>query len=132
MTTTQQILDERYGRRRSTRSRRIAVIVVVAVAVVVVAAFAWMTWAGAADDVDADATGFELVDAHSVTLSFQFTAPIGSAVACALEAQDEEHGIVGWRVVEFAPSRSHAQAHTESIPTVAAATTGLVNSCWVT
>ncbi len=132
MTTYQDVLDDRYGRRRSSRSRLITWIVAATIAALVVAAFAWMTWANAADDVAVDSIGFTLVDAHQVTLSFQFTAPAGAAVACALEAQDEQHGIVGWRVVQYSASASHAQAFTEDIPTVAAATTGLVNSCWVT
>jgi hypothetical protein len=58
--------------------------------------------------------------------------PIGRDVACALEAQDEEHGVVGWKIIEIAASEQHTRAFRESIPTVAEATTGLVNSCWVT
>ena len=49
----------------------------------------------------------------------QISAPAGAAVACALEAQDVEHGVVGWRVVEFAASDAHTQAFQERIPTVA-------------
>ena len=66
-----------------------------------------------------------------MTLGFQITAPRGAAVACALEAQDEEHGVVGWRVVELPASDLHARAFREVIPTTAPATTGFVNSCWV-
>lgn len=131
MTTTQDILDERYGRRRAARSRRIAWTVFALIAVVVVGGFAWLTWTGAADDVDADATAFEVVDASAVTLTFQVVAPVNRSFACALEAQDEDHGVVGWRVVEYPASTSRTQAFTETVPTLAVATTGLVNSCWV-
>lgn len=132
MTTVQHQLDERYGRRRPTRSRRAAWVVVGAVVATAVAGLAWLTWANASDAVAADVTGFEVLDEHRVALTFQITAPVDSAVACALEAQDSEHGVVGWRVVEYPASRSHAQAFTETIPTLAQATTGLVNACWVT
>lgn len=129
--TTQDMLDERYGRRR-TPGRRWAIIVFAALAAVAVGLFAWMTIADSLDAVDADTTGFEIVDEHSVTLSFQLTAPVGRSVACAVEAQDEEHGVVGWRVVELPASDEHSRAVRETIPTTAEATTGFVNICWVT
>lgn len=128
--TTQQMLDERYGRVRSPR-RRWAIGVAIATGAAVVALFAWFAVSGALDSVDADTTGFEIVDDHSVTLTFQVTAPAGRSVACAIEAQDEQHGVVGWRVVEYPATEVHARAFREVIPTTAEATTGFVNSCWV-
>ena len=129
--TTQDMLDERYGRANSPR-RRWTIGIIGAIAVIVVGLFAWMTVASALDDVNVDTTGFTVDDARTVTLAFQITAPEGRTVACVLEAQDEEHGIVGWKVVEFPASDLHARAFRESIPTTAEATTGLVNDCWVT
>lgn len=129
--TTQDMLDERYGRTSSPR-RRWAVGVVVAVAAVVVGLFAWMTVAASWDDVDVDTTGYGVEDERTVTLAFQITAPEGRSVACALEAQDEEHGVVGWKIVEYPASELRTRAFRESIPTTAEATTGLVNDCWVT
>jgi hypothetical protein len=125
------MLDERYGRGRSA-SRRWALIAFVAVAAVVVGLFAWMTYANSADAATGETTGFEVVDAHSVVIRFQVSAPVGRSIACAIEAQDEEHGVVGWRVVEYPGSDLHVRAFHETLPTTAAATTGLVNSCWVT
>lgn len=129
--TTQDMLDERYGRTRSPR-RRWVIGAAVAVAAIVVGLFVWTTVANSLDAVDVDTTGFEVVDEHSVILSFQFTAPMGRSVACAIEAQDEEHGVVGWRVVELPASQDHVQAFRETIATTAPATTGFVNACWVT
>ncbi len=129
--TTQDMLDERYGRRRSPARRWLALAGIVA-AVAVIAWFGWTTVQDSLGSVDADTTSFEVVDEHSVMLGFQITAPVGAAVACAIEAQDEEHGIVGWRVVEIPASEQHARALREVIPTTAEATTGFVNSCWVT
>ena len=128
---TQDMLDERYGRGRSP-GRRWAIIVGATVAIVAVGLFGWMTFVNAASAVDADTTGFEVIDEHSVALSFQISAPLGRSVACAIEAQDEEHGVVGWRIVEYPGSDLHSRALREVIPTTAEATTGLVNSCWVT
>ncbi|MCR2762290.1 DUF4307 domain-containing protein [Microbacterium sp. zg.B48] len=129
--TTQDMLDERYGRTRSPR-RSWTIGIVAAIAVILVGLFAWMTVAGTLDDVRADATGFTVLDPHAVEISFQITAPEGRSVACALEAQDEEHGVVGWKIVEYPASELRSRAFREKIPTTAPSTTGLVNACWVT
>ena len=129
---TQQMLDERYGRRHSTRRRLIGWGVVGALAVGLVGWVGWGTVSRSIDEVDDDLTAFEVVDEHTVSVTFQITSPPGRDVACVLEAQDEEHGIVGWRVVEYPAVDGHARAFSEQIPTIAEATNGLVNSCWVT
>ena len=126
--TTAQELDERYGR---TRRRRTPWIIGGAVALLVVGAFSWMTVAQSMASVDADDLGFVLVDEYSVDVSFQVTGVQGKDVVCALEALDEEFGVVGWKIVEIPAGDSHSQARKVTIPTVAEATTGLVNTCWV-
>lgn len=126
--TTALELDERYGR---TRRRRLPWIIGIAVAAVLVGAFGWMIVAQAMDSVDTDDLGFEVVDEHSVTVRFQITGGQGKDVACAVEALDEEFGIVGWKIVEIPASDEHLQQVSATVPTVSEATTGLVNSCWV-
>lgn len=129
--TIQDKLDARYGRRRGGASRW-AIAAGVVVGAAVVGLLAWTTVSGSLEAVDVDTTGFDLADDRTVVLDFQFTAPVGRDVACALEAQDEEHGVVGWKIVEYEASEVHGRAFRESIPTTAPATTGFVNSCWVT
>ncbi|GAA3761124.1 hypothetical protein GCM10022240_12090 [Microbacterium kribbense] len=129
--TTQQELDARYGRNRSVRRRVWTWSVIGTFAVVAVGLLSWATIANTIHAVDAVATGYDVVDARTVTVSFQTTAPAGSTIVCVLEADDEDHGVVGWKVIELPPSRAHTQAFTETIPTLAKATTGLVNTCWV-
>lgn len=128
--TVQDMLDDRYGRMPSTR-RRWTMGIVAAIIALAVAAFAWMAITATFDDVSATDTGYEIVDDTAIAVRFQFTAPRQSAVACAVEAQDEEHGIVGWRIVEYEQSELLTRAFRETIPTVARATTGLVKACWV-
>lgn len=126
--TTAQELDERYGR---TRSKRMPWIIAIVVVLLGVGAFAWMTAARSMQSVDVDDLGFDLVDAHSVTVRFQLTGVQGKDVACAVEALDEEFGIVGWKIVEIPAENAHTRAVSTTVPTVAEATTGLVNTCWV-
>jgi hypothetical protein len=125
--TTAAQLDERYGR---TRRRRTPWIIGIAIAALVVGAFGWMTVAQSMSSVDADDLGFELVDEHTVDVRFQVTGVQGKDVVCIVEALDEEFGVVGWKLVEMV-AESHSEAVSTTIPTVSAATTGLVNTCWV-
>ncbi len=127
MTTAQQ-LDDRYGR---TRRRKWPWIAAAAVAALVVAALGWSIVAQQMNAVDSDDLGFDLVDEHSVDVRFQITGVQGKDVACVVEALDEEFGVVGWKVVEIPAGDAHSQALSVTVPTVAAATTGLVKSCWV-
>ncbi|MFT4212013.1 MAG: DUF4307 domain-containing protein [Microbacterium sp.] len=127
--TTQQKLDERYG--RTARSRRFwAVFTAVGVAAMVVV-IGWIAISYTEGSTDATTTGYTIDDAHSVTVTFQVTVVAGSALACAVEAQDDDHAVVGWRIVQYPAASAQTQSFTETVPTVAAATTGLVDSCWV-
>lgn len=121
-------LDDRYGRGGR---RRGGWIVLGVIAVALIGYFGWTTFTQSAASVDVDTTGYSEVDAHSITVDFQATLQPGSPLTCALEAQDTEHGIVGWRVVEYPADAAHTRAFRETIPTVAEATTGLVTSCWI-
>lgn len=134
MTTTDTVserLDRRYGRTRSPRAR----IIGWTIAGVIVLAFAlWYGWgvvSAAARSVEAVDTGYEVVDERTVTVTFQVTAPADTAFACAVEAQDVDHAIVGWKVVEVPASADRIGSMRVEVPTVAEATTGLVNRCWV-
>ncbi|WP_243224711.1 DUF4307 domain-containing protein [Microbacterium sp. CIAB417] len=126
--TTAQELDDRYGR---TRRRRLPWIVGIVLAVAVVGWFSWSTITQSMNSVDADDLGFEVTDQYSVEVRFQVSGVAGKDIACAVEALDEEFGVVGWSIVEIPASDEHSRAFTERVPTVAEATTGLVNSCWV-
>lgn len=128
--TTQAQLDDRYGRTRSGR-RRAGWIAIGALGVAAVGWLAWTTISSTIDSVGTDDLGFEVTGEHTVEVAFQFTAPPNRDVVCVLEALDEDFGIVGFKVFEYPAGASHAQQHRETVPTVAEATTGFVNSCRV-
>ncbi len=126
--TTAAELDARYGRGRPRRSLWVVLGILASGAL---ALGIWWTVAANLTAVDADDLGYEVIDEHAVQLRFQVTAPRDREVVCVLEAQDESKGIVGWRLVRLPASPEHTRAFSERIPTVALATTGLVNTCWV-
>lgn len=130
--TTQAELDDRYGRTRHPARRRLGWGAVIAIAALGVGWLGWTAVSNSIDAISVDDLGFEVRDAHAVEVSFQLTVPIGRSVACAVQALDEEFGVVGWVIVEYEGSADHRMQRTETVPTVAEATTGLVESCWVT
>ncbi|MFT4050938.1 MAG: DUF4307 domain-containing protein [Microbacterium sp.] len=122
-------LDDRYGRTRGRRTW-----LWIAIGIVVAAAAGWWGWGvvtEAVDAVDVDTTAYSDVSAHAITVQFQVTLRSGAAVTCAIEAQDAEHGIVGWRIVSYPADDAVTRSFTETIPTVAEPTTGLATSCWI-
>lgn len=129
MTTAAQ-LDERYGRVKNPRRRLLGWIIVGVVGAGLLAYVTWATLAASIGSVRVDNLAFNVVDDHSVTVEFQYSGPRDANVACVVEALDEEHGSVGWKVVEYTSDGTHGR-HTVTIPTIAEATTGLAQSCWV-
>lgn len=130
--TTKEQLDERYGRGPRPVRRRAFWITVAVLATASVGTLAWVTVSTSLNEVSFDGTAHEIIDDRTVTVSFQVSPPAGATFACALQALDEDFGVVGWRVIEYPPVEGNAQAFEETIPTVARATTGIVDSCWVT
>lgn len=130
--TTKEQLDERYGRGPRPGRRRAFWITVAVLTAASVGTLAWATVSNSLNEVSFDGTAHEIVDDRTVTVSFQVSPPARATFACALQALDEDFGVVGWRVIEYPPIEGNAQAIVETIPTVARATTGIVDSCWVT
>lgn len=131
---TSVALDARYGRSPGS-SRRDRWIVVV-VAVLFAAVFtAWVVWAGLDDgqgSLDARDIGHSLVDERTVSVTWEVSVTAGTEVSCALQAQNEAHGIVGWKIVDLPASDSYTRQYTETLRTAQRGVTGLIYRCWLT
>ena len=124
-------LDDRYGRTASPMAKRLRWGVVGLVAVVFFGYIGWTTVVSNMNAVSVDDLGYEVVDENTTQVHFQFTAPEGRNVVCAIEALDEEFGAVGYRLVEYPAGKQRGQKHSETVRTVGEATTGFVSGCWV-
>ncbi|THG36206.1 DUF4307 domain-containing protein [Glaciibacter flavus] len=127
-------LDQRYGRTRRSRRRDVWIAVIMGVAFVVVFA-AWVIWAGldgAKPTVDAQDTKHSIIDAHTVSVSFEVTMAPGTTASCAVQALNESFSIVGWRVVDIPAASTYTRAFTEVLRTSSQSNTGLVKGCWPT
>lgn len=128
MTTT--ALDERYGR-TSLAGKRRWIAVIIALAVLAVGWLVWLTLQNAQYAVAVDDLGYDVVDEHSVEVTFQFTSAPGNDIACAISAPDEDFGVVGYKVVRFDDIDSHTMTTTQTVRTNGLATTGTVEGCWI-
>lgn len=131
---TRSALDERYGRTPGGRRRERWI--VVAAAVLFAAIFtAWVVWAGLDNgqgSLDARDIGHRLVDDRTVDVTWEVSVPAGTEVSCALQAQNEAHGIVGWKIVDLPASATYTRQFTETVRTAQRAVTGLIYRCWLT
>ncbi|TFB50403.1 DUF4307 domain-containing protein [Cryobacterium tagatosivorans] len=127
-------LDARYGRtpNRRLRDRRSLWIAAGGFALVLVA---WVVWAGLDGSkplIEARDTRHSIIDEHSVSVTFEVSMPAGTAASCAVEALNENFTIVGWKVVDLAPSDRYTRSFTEIIRTTELSNTGLIYRCWLT
>lgn len=128
-------LDTRYGRtsRAGRRSWRWAGIAVALAALAV----AWYVWAGpgseppASSSVQADVSSSNVVDEHHIGVTFTVSAPAHRSVVCAVNAKSEDFSIVGWKIVQLAPSHEQSRTLTEMLKTTSMSTAGFVDSCWL-
>ena len=127
-------IDERYGRTPA-RTRRTRWLVA-GLAAFIVATFAlWVVWTGLNNgqgNIDVQDIGHKVIDDSSVSVTWALSVPTGTVVSCAIQAQNESHGIVGWKIVDLAASDRFTRQFTETVRTSQLAVTGLIYRCWLT
>jgi hypothetical protein len=127
-------LAARYGRAPASRrrDRRMLIALGIVVAIVVVVWFAWVGTGNVASQVEARDTGFTILDAHQVRVDYDVSVPVGESAACALQALNQSHAIVGWKVVEIEASDRFTRSVTQTVRTSQPSVTGLIYRCWLT
>ncbi|MEY2698804.1 MAG: hypothetical protein RL720_760 [Actinomycetota bacterium] len=134
--STENTLDDRYGRSSKPRGplRRNLSVIIPSVVIIV----GLVIWAATTDvlgfgpSVETRDLGFKDLTESSITVEFELTATPGHEVACAIQAQNTSFAIVGWKVFIYPPSEQRIRDITETIKTSQLATTGLVYQCWLT
>lgn len=132
--STTAALDERYGRTPGRRRRR-TIVAVATGAAVVITSIAWVIWVGLFEpgaSLETRDLGFTLGEQGTVDIRFEVSADPGAEVSCALQALDQQFGIVGWKVVDLPPSDDRTRVFTEVVQTAADPVTGLIYRCWLT
>lgn len=127
-------LATRYGRtpQKKRRDRLVYGVAALAAAVVVIA---WVIWAGldqAGGTLDAQDIGSTITSDRSVSISYQVSMPQGRTASCALQVQNEAHGIVGWKIVKVPASTFYTRSYTQVVQSSEVGVTGLIYQCWLT
>ena len=124
----------RYGRTPA-KKRRDRLIYLVAGAAAAIIVVAWVLWAGldqAGGTLDAEDKGSTIVNARTVSISYQVSMPVGQTASCALQVQNKAHGIVGWRIVTVPTSTRYTTSYTNTVLSSEQGVTGLIYRCWLT
>lgn len=130
---TTRTLEDRYGTGRKKRiDKRVGIGFASALIVGGIAflAFGGMPTSESAIEFRDIAHSIEDDDIH-VSITFEVTAPVGSSVACAVEALNPSYAVVGYKLVELPPSDQLIRGVTEELVTTNRATTVTVDYCWV-
>lgn len=127
----EQLLDERYGRRRQRGiDRRIGWTLagaMVLLGALVVFFGGWQT----TSTIEYKSLDYQVIDERTVRVDTQVSAPAGERVACALQALSTSRATVGWKIVELPISEDRTRRFDTTLITTAPATTGNVRECWV-
>ena len=133
MTSTQQTMDERYGRTPGAE-RRTRTAMIIAGVVFSLVFTAWVVWGGLSGTnatIETRELGYSAVTETTVDVRWEVSVDPGTDVHCALQALNESFGIVGWRIVELGPSTDRTRVFIETIRTAEPPVTALPYRCWL-
>ncbi|WP_168203752.1 DUF4307 domain-containing protein [Humibacter ginsenosidimutans] len=123
----------RYGRTAATK-RRDRWLLIALGAFIVVVMVCWTLWAGLdqvrGSSINVDTGANSVIDSQHVKVSFTVSADAGASVACAVEAEDVDFTITGWKVVQLPISSKTTRSFTETVRTSQPSVSGDVDSCW--
>jgi hypothetical protein len=133
MTSTQQRLDERYGRTPGSE-RRTRTLMIVAGVVFALIFTAWVVWGGLSGTnatIETRELGYANATETTIDVRWEVSVDPGTEVSCALQALNESFGIVGWRIVDLGASSDRTRVIIETIRTAEPAVTALPYRCWL-
>ncbi|MBK4347276.1 DUF4307 domain-containing protein [Lacisediminihabitans changchengi] len=133
-TAESSALAARYGRTPSKKRRDRLIYIVAGVAVAVVVS-AWVIWAGldqAGASLETQDVGNTIVGDSAVDVKFQLSMPIGNTAECALQAQNSDHAITGWKIVKIPASKTFTTGYEQRVLSAEPPVTGLIYRCWLT
>ena len=127
-------LNARYG--RTTNRRRLNLFIAVGFGAIVVIVFAaWTIWGGLfvpEASIDTEPIGNIRISANQMEVKWQMSEAPGTRAKCAIQALDENFGIVGWKIITVPPSNLNSRNLETVVRTAQPAVSGLIYLCWPT
>ncbi|WP_166805547.1 DUF4307 domain-containing protein [Cryobacterium sp. Hb1] len=128
------VIQSRYGR-TPTRKKRDRRILWGLGGIFVLVLGAWVVWTGldgASTQIEARDIGHTIIDAHSVSVTFEVALPVNRTASCAVQALNESYSVVGWKIIDLPASTLYNRSFTEILRTTDLSNTGLIYQCWLT
>ena len=129
--STQQTLDERYGRRSSTKATRWRVGILAGALLSVF--LGWAVWVSFFTTPTPKATvvGYDVIDDQHTQVRFTVAKPSDQAVTCEVRVLSNSYGVVGYLEVPVAASTPSDRIIKVSVNTTQLGVTGVVDRCWL-
>ena len=127
-------LNARYGRTVN-RRRRNLVIAIGFGAIVVITFALWTIWGGldtATASIDTEPIGNIRISSNQMEVKWEMSEAPGTHAKCAIQALDENFGIVGWKIITVPPSSLGTRNLETVVRTAQPAVSGLIYLCWPT
>lgn len=121
-------MDERYGV-RTPNQRRLTLVAVAALALALLTWLGWAAWSHSRPDVKGQVNSYEVVSPHEVTVVLDVHRRSSAAVTCTVQAQAEDHVVVGEDEVEIPAGDPGDVQASASLRTDREATTATVTRC---
>jgi Domain of unknown function (DUF4307) len=127
-------LNARYGRTVSRRRRNLVIAIGFGAAIVIVFA-AWTIWGGLfvpGASVDTEPIGNIRISSNQMEVKWELSEAPGTHTKCAVQALDENFGVVGWKIITIPPSNVGTRNLSTIVRTAQPAVSGLIYLCWPT
>jgi hypothetical protein len=127
-------LNARYGRTVNRRRRNWVFAIGFGGAIVIVFA-AWAIWGGLfvpSASIDTEPVGNSRVSANQILVRWEISENPGTRAKCAVQALDQNFGIVGWKIITIPPSSQSSRTLSTVVRTAQPAFSGLIYLCWPT
>ncbi len=128
------VIQSRYGRTPSRKKRDRRILWGLG-GIFVLVLGAWVVWTGldgASTQIEARDIGHTIIDAHSVSVTFEVALPVNRTASCAVQALNESYSVVGWKIIDLPASTLYNRSFTEILRTTDLSNTGLIYQCWLT
>jgi hypothetical protein len=125
---TSDLMAQRYGRRPA-RRRWPAVAAGGILVVALLGWLAWSAWVQGTRSISAQVVSFDVVSEHRIDVTVTVSLPSGRAAQCTIQAQAEDHTVVGEEVVAVAAGTSPDTPIDARIRTDREATSASIADC---
>jgi hypothetical protein len=127
-------LNARYGRTVNRRRRNTIFALGFGGAIIIVFA-AWAIWGGLfvpGASIDTEPVGNVALSSNQMQVKWEISETPGTHAKCAVQALDENFGVVGWKIVDIPPSSADSRTLSTVVRTAQPAVSGLIYLCWPT